>query len=55
MKNFYSEIDDVTLTFGDVHTNQDGMDYITIYFERPNDDGFDFLESSLPSLDIRKH
>lgn len=52
MKYFFSEMDEVVLTFSDIHTNRDGMEYIRIYFERPNDSGFDFWESSLPSLDI---
>ena len=54
MKYFYSEIDEITLTFGDVHLNSSGMEYIKIYFERPNDNGFDFLESSLPALEVKK-
>ena len=53
MKYFFSEIDDVTLTFGDIH-NHAGMDYIKIYFERPNQSGFDFLESTLPMLSVKK-
>ena len=54
MKYFYSEIDEITLTFGDIHFNSYGMEYIRIYFERPNDSGFDFLESNLPALEIKK-
>ena len=54
MKHFYSEINDVTLTFSDIHETMDGMEYIRIYFERPNKEGFDFLESALPSLEIQK-
>ena len=54
MKYFYSEIDEITLTFGDIHFNSYGMEYIRIYFERPNDNGFDFLESNLPALEIKK-
>ena len=53
MKYFFSEIDKVTLTFGDIHINRDGMEYIRIYFERPNENGFDFLESTLPMLNIK--
>ena len=52
MKNFYSEIDEVTLTFSDIHTTTDGMEYIRIYFERPTENGFDFLESTIPSLRV---
>ena len=54
MKHFYSEIHEVILTFSDIHETRDGMEYIRIYFERPNNDGFDFLESTLPSLEIKK-
>ena len=53
MKYFYSEIDEITLTFSDIHLNQFGMEYIRIYFERPNNNGFDFLESTLPTLEIK--
>ena len=53
MKYFFSEIDKVTLTFGDIHVNRDGMEYIRIYFERPNENGFDFLESALPMLNVK--
>ena len=53
MKYFFSEIDNVTLTFGDIRVNRDGMEFIRIYFERPNSDGFDFLESTLPMLNVK--
>ena len=54
MKNFFSEIDEVTLTFSDICVNRNGMEYIRIYFERPNESGFDFLESTLPLLSVKK-
>ena len=54
MKYFFSEIDEVTLTFSDIKINRSGMEYIRIYFERPNENGFDFLEATLPSLKIKK-
>ena len=53
MKYFFSEIDDITLTFSDIRLNRSGMEYIQIYFERPNQNGFDFLESTLPMLKIK--
>jgi len=53
MKNFFSEMNDITTTFSDIRQNCDGMEYIKIYFERPNENGFDFLESSLPSLSVK--
>ena len=52
MKNFFTEVDDVTMTYGDIAQTADGMDYIRIYFEKPIQGGFAFLESSLPSLDV---
>ncbi|MBR2142871.1 hypothetical protein [Anaerovibrio sp.] len=52
MKNFYTEIDNITMTFSDIKKTDDGMEYIKIYFEKPVDGGFYFLESTLPSLDI---
>lgn len=55
MKYFFSEIDEITLTFGDIHFNKQGMEYIKIYFERPNDNGFDFLESTLPALEVKNY
>ena len=54
MKYFFSEIDGVTLTFSDIRVTRDGMEYLRIYFERPNSDGFDFLESTLPALTVKK-
>ena len=53
MKNFYSEIDEITLTFSDINTTPYGMEYIRIYFERPTENGFDFLESTIPSLHVK--
>lgn len=53
MKHFFSEIDEVTLTFSDICINRYGMEYIKIYFERPNENGFDFLEATLPTLNIK--
>lgn len=52
MKYFFSEVDNITLTFGDIHVNRDGMEFIRIYFERPAENGFHFLEATLPSLNI---
>ena len=53
MKYFFSEIDEITLTFSDIQTNDDGMKFIKIYFEHPNANGFDFLESTLPTLNVK--
>ena len=53
MKHFFSEIDNVTLTFSDICINRYGMEFIKIYFERPKEGGFDFLESTLPMLKVK--
>lgn len=47
MKNYYSKIDEITLTFSDIE-EINGFDCITFRFERPNDKGFDFAEGKLP-------
>lgn len=47
MKNYYSKIDEVTLTFSDIE-EVNGFDSIIFRFERPNDKGFDFAEGKLP-------
>ena len=35
MKNFFTEIDGITMTFNDIGKTGDGMEYIRIYFEKP--------------------
>ena len=52
LKNFFTEIDGITMTFSDIVTTEDGMEYIRIYFEKPIEGGFQFLESTLPMLDV---
>lgn len=54
MKNFYSEVDDVTLTYSDINSTTDGMEYIRIYFEKPIEGDFAFLESVIPGLDVKE-
>lgn len=48
MKNYYSTVDNIVLTFSDIE-EKNGFDEITVYFERPNENGgFDFAEGKLP-------
>lgn len=54
MKNYYSTIDNVVLTFSDVEEDKNGFDSITFRFERSNDTGFDFAEGALPENQIYK-
>lgn len=48
MKNYYSTLDDVVMTFSDIE-EKSGFDEISVYFERPNENGFDFAEGKLPN------
>lgn len=48
MKNYYSTVDDVVMTFSDIE-EKNGFDEITVYFERSNENGFDFAEGKLPN------
>ena len=51
MKHVYVEFADGTLvTFNDVRKDKNG-EHIDVYFERPTDDGFAFLQISLPDMD----
>lgn len=53
MKHYYSTINENVLTFSDIHT--DGfLDYIRVYFERPNENGFDFAEGTIPGCQFIK-
>ncbi len=54
MKNYYSTIDNIVLTFSDVEEDKNGFDSITFRFERSNDNGFDFAEGTLPENQIYK-
>ncbi len=48
MKNYYSTVDNIILTFSDIE-EKNGFDRITVYFERLNANGnFDFAEGNLP-------
>ena len=50
MKYVYVEFEDGTLvTFNDICRDNNG-EHIDVYFERPTDEGFAFLQISLPDL-----
>ena len=50
MKYVYVEFEDGTLvTFNDIRRDNNG-EHIDVYFERPTDEGFAFLQISLPDL-----
>ena len=53
MKHYYSTVDDIVLTYSDIRTDRSPA-YIKVYFERPNDSGFDFAEGSIPECSFSK-
>ena len=53
MKNYYSTVNNIVLTFSDIE-EKNGFDEITVYFERPNESGFDFAEGRLPENQFYK-
>ena len=44
MKNYYSTIDGIVLTFSDIIEDSNGFESIGFRFERKNKSGFDFAE-----------
>lgn len=48
MKNYYSTMDGIILTFSDIEEINE-FDSITVRFERTNKSGFDFAEGKLPN------
>lgn len=53
MKNYYSTWNNTTLTFSNIE-EKNGFDEISVYFERPNETGFDFAEGRLPEKQFYK-
>ena len=48
VKNYYSTMDGIISTFSDIEEIH-GFDSITVRFERPCENGFDFAEGKLPN------
>ena len=53
MKYYYSTVDNVVLTHSDLLT-ENNQRTVYVRFERPNNNGFDFAESSLPFCAFNK-
>lgn len=53
MSNYYSTIDNVVLTFGNI-TEENGVEVINVRFERPNEKGFDYAEGKIPHFMFNK-
>ena len=54
MKNYYSTVDNIVLTFSDIE-EKNGFDEITVYFERPNYDGLILLKVNYLIICFTKH
>ena len=50
---YYSTVNDIVMTHSGV-LEKDGFDTIYVHFERPTEDGFDFLDITLPGEFIQK-
>lgn len=53
LKNYYSTIDNIVLTFSDI-TEENQMDIVYVRFERANIKGFDFAEGKIPNFTFQK-
>ena len=53
MKHYYSTVDGVALTHSDM-LMEDHSRRVYVYFERPNERGFDFAEGLLPECVFTK-
>ena len=50
---YYSTVNDIVTSHSAV-LEQDGFDIVKVHFERPNKDGFDFLDMTLPGENVYK-
>ena len=50
---YYSTVDGITTTHSGIE-EKNGLDYVTVHFERPNKSGFDFAEATLPGFIFQK-
>ena len=48
MRNYYSTVDEIICTFSNIEL-ESSFDSISVRFERPNGNGFDFAEGKLPN------
>ena len=50
---YYSTVNNIITTHSDLQ-EKDGFDVVKVHFERPNDNGFDFLDLTLPGEIVYK-
>ncbi len=53
MSNYYSTINNVTLTFSNIFT-ENNIEMLNVRFERPTENGFDFAEGRIPHFSFNK-
>ena len=53
MSNYYSTINNVTLTFSNIFT-ENNIEMLNVRFERPTENGFDFAEGKIPHFSFHK-
>ncbi len=49
MMLYYSTVNNIIMTHSRV-LEENGFDYIRVHFERPNKNGFDFMDMKLPGV-----
>ena len=50
MYNYYSTVDNITVTFN--NTREDGEQIVYVRFDRPCEDGLDFAKYKIPQLEL---
>ena len=50
---YYSTVNNIITTHSDLQ-EKDGFDIVKVHFERPNDNGFDFLDLTFPGEIVYK-
>ncbi|MCD8325335.1 MAG: hypothetical protein LUC90_01250 [Lachnospiraceae bacterium] len=50
---YYSTVDNIVMTHSAVH-EKDGFDVVDVHFERPSQDGFNFLDMTVPGEIVSK-
>lgn len=53
MKNYYSTVNGIVLTYSDIIDEND-LETIQVRFERPTEKGFDFAEGLIPHFIFQK-
>ncbi len=53
MSYYYSTVNGITMNHSEI-LEKDGFEFIRVHFERPNGNGFDFLDMEIPGKVIYK-